>query len=190
MVVLGRPYTIDNKVLNSNLPAILRQQGAVAIPVDCYPLETDIPVFNDIFWLQGQRNLRAAYQIRRTEGVYGVWCSNYACGPDSFLLHFCAHLMQHKPFTVIETDGHSGDAGTKTRIEAFLYCARQDRQARRERPAPGCLTALERDNRALFEVRDHGERLPRPRRHADAPKPAWPHPRKRRRTSSRTVSSD
>ncbi len=163
VVVLGRPYTIYNKVLNSNVPAILRQQGAVAIPVDCYPLDSDIPVFNDIFWFHGQRNLKAAYQIRRTENVYGVWCSNYACGPDSFLLHFCSHLMEHKPFTVIETDGHSGDAGTKTRIEAFLYCARQDRLAGGNRPRPGSLQELERDRRTLFEVRDHGERLLIPR---------------------------
>ena len=163
VVVLGRPYTIYNTVLNSNVPAILRQQGAIAIPVDCYPLESDIPVFNDIFWFHGQRNLRAAYQLRRSEGVYGVWCSNYACGPDSFLLHFCLHLMEHKPFTVIETDGHSGDAGTKTRIEAFLYCVGQDRLCRAERPAPGSLTELERDRRTLFEVRDRGERVLVPR---------------------------
>lgn len=163
VVVLGRPYTIYNKVLNSNVPAILRQQGAVAIPVDCYPLEAETPVFNDIYWFHGQRNLRAAHQIRRTEGVYAVWCSNYACGPDSFLLHFSARLMEHKPFTVIETDGHSGDAGTKTRIEAFLYCVRQDRLAKRERPRPGSLKGLEADNRTLYEVRDRGERLLIPR---------------------------
>ena len=30
--------------------------------------------------------------------------------------------MENKPFSIIETDGHTGDAGTKTRIEAFLYC--------------------------------------------------------------------
>ena len=30
VVVLGRPYTIYNKVLNSNVPALLREQGAMA----------------------------------------------------------------------------------------------------------------------------------------------------------------
>jgi hypothetical protein len=33
--------------------------------------------------------------------------------------------MGGKPFAVIETDGHAGDGGTKTRIEAFLYCVRE-----------------------------------------------------------------
>ncbi|MCX7722606.1 MAG: acyl-CoA dehydratase activase-related protein, partial [Verrucomicrobiae bacterium] len=126
VVVLGRPYTIYNHVLNSNVPALLREQGAIPIPVDCYPVQPDAPVFGDIYWGYSQRILRAAHQIRRTQGVYSIFCSNYSCGPDSFTLHFYNYIMEGKPFAVIETDGHSGDAGTKTRIEAFLYCAQQD----------------------------------------------------------------
>ena len=37
--------------------------------------------------------------------------------------------MAGKPFAVIETDGHSGDAGTRTRVEAFLHCVEEDRRA-------------------------------------------------------------
>jgi predicted nucleotide-binding protein (sugar kinase/HSP70/actin superfamily) len=130
VVVLGRSYTICNTVLNSNVPALLREQGAVAIPVDCYPLDPSVAVFDPIFWGHGQRSIRAAHQIRRTPGVYGVTCSNYSCGPDSFLLHFYAYAMEGKPFAVIETDGHAGDAGTKTRIEAFLHCVHGDLEAK------------------------------------------------------------
>jgi len=129
VVVLGRPYTIYNPVLNSNVPVILREQGAIGIPLDCYPVAPDVPVFGDMYWSHGQRILRAAHQIRRTPGQYAVYCSNYACGPDSFNLHFFAHIMAGRPFAIVETDGHSGDAGTKTRLEAFLHCVVQDRQA-------------------------------------------------------------
>ena len=129
VVVLGRPYTIYNPVLNSNVPALLREQGAMPIPVDCYPVPAEVPVVEGVYWGYGQRSLRAAHALRRAPGVFGVWCSNYSCGPDSFNLHFFAHGMEGKPFAVIETDGHSGDAGTKTRVEAFLYCARQHLQA-------------------------------------------------------------
>jgi predicted CoA-substrate-specific enzyme activase len=132
VVVLGRPYTIYNKVLNSNVPALLAEQGALAIPVDCYPVDDDVPVFHDVYWTHSQVNLRAAHQIRRSDGVYAVFCSNYSCGPDSFTLHFFSYMMENKPFAVIETDGHSGDAGTKTRIEAFLYCVEGDRRLSRE----------------------------------------------------------
>ncbi len=128
VVVLGRAYTIYNTVLNSNVPNLLREQGAIAIPVDCYPIGAETPVFEDLYWGNGQINIRAAHQIRRTDGVYSLFCSNYSCGPDSFNLHFFSHVMENKPFAIIETDGHSGDAGTKTRIEAFLHCVHGDRQ--------------------------------------------------------------
>lgn len=126
VVVLGRPYTIYNDVLNSNVPVILRSLGAMPIPVDCLPVSDDVPVFEQQYWAHTQRNLRAAEWVRRNPGVYSVFCSNYACGPDSFTLHFFAYIMQGKPFAVVETDGHSGDAGTKTRMEAFLYCVDSD----------------------------------------------------------------
>lgn len=122
VIVVGRSYTIHNAVLNANVPNILREQGALAIPLDCYPIEDDIPVFPEIYWSSSQCILRAAHQIRRSPGQYAVYCSNYSCGPDSFTLHFFSYILENKPFTIIETDGHSGDAGTKTRIEAFLYC--------------------------------------------------------------------
>ena len=42
-------------------------------------------------------------------------------------------MMEGKPFSIIETDGHSGDAGTKTRVEAFLHCVEEDRRAAQSR---------------------------------------------------------
>ncbi len=129
VVVLGRTYTIHNEVLNSNVPSILREQGSIAIPVDCLPVPEDAPLFDDVFWGYSRRILRAAWQARRMPGVYSIFCSNYSCGPDSFTVHTYAWLMEGKPFAIIETDGHSGDAGTKTRVEAFLHCVREDLRA-------------------------------------------------------------
>jgi predicted CoA-substrate-specific enzyme activase len=167
VVVLGRPYTIYNKVLNSNVPAILREQGAMAIPVDCYPIEDGVPVYEDMYWGHGQRNLRAAHQIRRTPGLYSVYCSNYSCGPDSFNLHFYAYLMEGRPFAVLETDGHSGDAGTKTRIEAFLHCVRSDLAEHRE-GAPNDLVRIEKNKDDFGHIRRTRERLLVPRMGAGA----------------------
>jgi predicted nucleotide-binding protein (sugar kinase/HSP70/actin superfamily) len=126
VVVLGRAYTLHDEVLSSNLPALLREQGAVAIPVDCFPVADEAPLVPGAFWSYTQRILRAAHEIRRTPGLYAIFASNYACGPDSFTLHHAARLMQGKPFAIVETDGHAGDAGTKTRVEAFLHCVRED----------------------------------------------------------------
>ncbi len=171
VVVLGRAYTIYNDVLNANVPALLREQGAIAIPVDCCPVESGVPVFRDMFWGYSQTNLRVSHQIRATPGVYSLFCSNYSCGPDSFNLHFYAYIMDGKPFAVIETDGHSGDAGTKTRIEAFLYCVEMDRRAGHASSArpQKQLTSLEQDIFTLEDVKRSGHRLLIPAMGPNAP---------------------
>ncbi|MHB8879647.1 MAG: acyl-CoA dehydratase activase-related protein, partial [Myxococcaceae bacterium] len=163
VVVLGREYTIHNEVLNSNVPAILREQGAIAIPVDCYRLDDDVPVFQAMFWGHGQRNLRAAHQIRRTPGLYSLFCSNYSCGPDSFSIHFYSYIMEGRPFAIIETDGHSGDAGTKTRVEAFLHCVHEDLKAAPGEKAPNSFKMIELDRETLSDIRRRDERVLIPR---------------------------
>ncbi|MBK8480688.1 MAG: CoA activase [Proteobacteria bacterium] len=165
VVVLGRAYTLHNRVLNSNVPAIVREQGAIAIPVDCYPIDTEVPVYKDMFWGYGQRILRAAHQLRRKPGEYSIFCSNYSCGPDSFNLHFFAYLMEGKPFAIIETDGHSGDAGTKTRVEAFLYCVHEDLRSSElaTTAAARDLTTIEEKKAQLPDIRAAKERVLIPR---------------------------
>jgi predicted nucleotide-binding protein (sugar kinase/HSP70/actin superfamily) len=158
VVVLGRTYTIHDAVLNSNVPALLREQGALAIPLDAFPVPAEAPTFPNMYWGHGQRILRAAWAIRRQAGTYALFASNYSCGPDSFTLPLFGALMEGKPFAVIETDGHSGDAGTKTRVEAFLHCVHEHVRDGRDRPARPTerLTVASRTAR---DVRDSGARV-------------------------------
>jgi predicted nucleotide-binding protein (sugar kinase/HSP70/actin superfamily) len=162
VVVLGRSYTIHNDVLNSHVPSIVREQGAIAIPVDCWPVPDDAPVFEDVFWGYGQRILRAAWHLRREPDVYAIFCSNYSCGPDSFTVHAFAWLMEGRPFAIIETDGHAGDAGTKTRVEAFLHCVKEDQRAPGARPPPDA-TRLTVNPRTLLDLAREGARMLVPR---------------------------
>ncbi|MBI2390839.1 MAG: CoA activase [Deltaproteobacteria bacterium] len=154
VAILGRPYTIYNDVLNSNVPSILRSLGALPIPVDCLPVSDDLPIYDAQYWGYTQRNLRAADQVRRTPGLYSVFCSNYACGPDSFTLRFYSYMMQGKPSAVIETDGHSGDAGTRTRMEAFLFCVDADLESGASLQAPRTdFARLDRQSVTMGEVK-------------------------------------
>ncbi|MGA2449449.1 MAG: BadF/BadG/BcrA/BcrD ATPase family protein [Polyangiaceae bacterium] len=164
VAVLGRPYTIHNDVLNSNVPSILRSLGAMPIPVDCLPNPPGSPTYHDQYWAFSQRNLRAADTVRRTPGLYSVFCSNYACGPDSFTLQFYTYVMRGKPFAVVETDGHSGDAGTKTRMEAFLYCVDTDmRTGASTRAQRTDITAHERAGASLRDARERDATVLLPR---------------------------
>jgi predicted CoA-substrate-specific enzyme activase len=158
VVVLGRAYTIHDDVLNSNVPALLREQGALAIPADCFPVADATPLVQGAFWSYTHRILRAAHEIRRTPGLYSIFTSNYACGPDSFTLHHYTRLMEGKPFAIIETDGHAGDAGTKTRVEAFLHCVREDLRSGASVSAPAA-PLLAMNARTLPDIAALGSRV-------------------------------
>ena len=138
------------------MPAILREQGAIGIPADCLPLDKETPLFDDMYWGYGQMILRAAHQVRRMAGVYALYCSNYSCGPDSFNLHFAAYAMAGKPFAVIETDGHSGDAGTRTRVEAFLHCVEEDRRAAKADAVLNHFERIQFSGQGIGELRSRG----------------------------------
>lgn len=121
VTVLGHPYIIYSSLLSAGIPEVIHEKGAIALPAECYPLTNNSPTLEDIYWGYGQRLLRVAFEVRRNPNVFPLWLSVYSCGPDSFLLHFFQYLSRGKPYTILETDAYTGQAGFKTRIEAFLY---------------------------------------------------------------------
>lgn len=121
VVVLGHPYIINSSLFSAGISEVIQENGAIALPAECYPSEGIAPNLDNIYWGYGHRLLQTAFEIRRKPGVYPLWLSVYSCGPDSFLLHFFQYLSQDKPYTILESDAYTGQAGFKTRIEAFLY---------------------------------------------------------------------
>ncbi len=121
VVVLGHPYIINSPLLSAGIAETIQEKAAIAIPADCYPLEGKAPNLDNIYWGYGHRLLNVAFEARRQSGVYPLWLSVYSCGPDSFLIHFFQYLSQGKPYTILESDAYTGQAGFKTRIEVFLY---------------------------------------------------------------------
>jgi activator of 2-hydroxyglutaryl-CoA dehydratase/predicted nucleotide-binding protein (sugar kinase/HSP70/actin superfamily) len=159
VVVLGRSYNIYSPVLNSNVFEILRELGAIAVGVDCLPVPDDVPPHPGVYWASCQRNLRAIEHVRRTPGLHAVYCSNYSCGPDSFIQHLYARAMEGHPAVVLESDGHSGDAGAKTRLAVFLDCVAADRNpGRQAAPAPELRSVMGRVSHAT-NARARGELL-------------------------------
>ncbi|MFH0856673.1 MAG: BadF/BadG/BcrA/BcrD ATPase family protein [bacterium] len=124
ILVCGRLYTICNPILNSGIPQTIQESGAIALPIDCYPVKKDRQIFEIMYWGEGQRNLRAVLNTFEEDNIYPVWISNYICGPDSFLEHFFKYISKSYPHMNLETDGHSGTAGFVTRVEAFLHTCR------------------------------------------------------------------
>jgi predicted nucleotide-binding protein (sugar kinase/HSP70/actin superfamily) len=114
-----------------NLPEKLRDLDVLAIPLDFLPLKSlarevgyDHP---NMYWKSGQKIMCAARMIASDPRLFGLYVTNFSCGPDSYLLKFFSKETEGKPFLTLEIDEHSADAGIITRCEAFIDTIRSAR---------------------------------------------------------------
>ncbi|MCJ7615544.1 MAG: activase, partial [Desulfobacterales bacterium] len=62
----------------------------------------------------------ASKVVKSHPQLFGVYITNFSCGPDSFIVGYFRNYMGRKPSLTLELDSHIADAGLETRIEAFL----------------------------------------------------------------------
>jgi len=124
IVIVGRAYNTCDPGMTLNLPEKLRELGMLAIPIDFLPLKSMakevISVHPNMYWKAGQKILAAAEMIANDPRLFGLYLTNFGCGPDSYLLKFFSKETEGKPFLTIEIDEHSADVGIITRCEAFI----------------------------------------------------------------------
>jgi predicted CoA-substrate-specific enzyme activase len=122
MVLVGRPYNAFDPGMNLNVHRKLRHLGVLAMPMDFLPMDEveDLEDIKPMFWRFGQKILGVGEHIRQDPCLYGIFITNFGCGPDSFIQHFFRDRMRGKPYLEIEIDEHSADVGASTRLEAFL----------------------------------------------------------------------
>jgi activator of 2-hydroxyglutaryl-CoA dehydratase/predicted nucleotide-binding protein (sugar kinase/HSP70/actin superfamily) len=134
IVVCGPLHVIHERVVNAGIPRLLREQGVLALPMDCYPIPPHVPRMPRIVWSESNRALRTAVAARQRGDVYPLLLTSFGCGPGSFLEQLFCQLMEGYPHTVVESDGHGGTAGYTTRVQAFLHTVRN--HDRRSSPPP------------------------------------------------------
>jgi predicted nucleotide-binding protein (sugar kinase/HSP70/actin superfamily) len=125
VLVSGHLHVICDRSINANIPMLLRQNGAMAIPVDCFPIDPATPAVEKAYWGDDNRALRGAICARELGDVFPLMLASFGCGPSSFTEQIFQALMQGHPHTILESDGHGGAAGYVTRIQAFLQSVRQ-----------------------------------------------------------------
>jgi predicted CoA-substrate-specific enzyme activase len=122
IVLVGRPYNLYDRTISLNIPTKLREYyGINLIPIDFIPLEgIDVRDVNDsMFWDFGMKILKTARFVSQNPRLDLIYITNFKCGPDSYIKHFVNDALR-KPFLVLQFDGHSNDAGSITRCEAYL----------------------------------------------------------------------
>ncbi len=119
VVLFGRPYNALVKDGNMGIPEKLASRGYKVIPYDFLPLEGEAPQ-HKMYWSMGQTILKAAKLVSRHPQLFGVFVTNFSCGPDSFVVGYFRDIMGSKPSLTLELDSHTADAGIDTRIDAFI----------------------------------------------------------------------
>ena len=91
IVLLGRPYNINDAGSNLNIPTKLRTlYGVNVIPMDCLPFRgTDIQDINDnMYWGYGRKILQASRFVSKEPNLRLIYITNFKCGPDSYIKQF------------------------------------------------------------------------------------------------------
>lgn len=140
--VCGPLHVIHDPVINAGIPRLLRENGALALPMDCYPLPADVHPLPRMPWSDARAALRTALAARERGDTYPLLLSSFGCNPASFGEQLFTALLEGHPHTTLESDGHGGTAGYTTRVQAFLHTVRRH-DGRPSRTAESRLRMLE-----------------------------------------------
>ncbi|MFO7965382.1 MAG: acyl-CoA dehydratase activase-related protein [Desulfobacterales bacterium] len=126
VVLFCRSYNGFPQEAHMGIPHKLASRGVPVIPWDFLDASSEESKHH-MYWGVGQRLMKAARLVQRHPRLFGVFITNFSCGPDSFLVGYFRDIMGRKPSLTLELDSHTADAGLETRIEAFLdivaaYC--------------------------------------------------------------------
>lgn len=152
VVLLGRPYTALDPVMNKDIPRKFSALGVKTFYQDMLPtndFETDDRVREFLEWNHwkfGEDILRAAAYVAQKPAVYPVFLTAFKCSPDSFLLTYFREMMdaRGKPYLILQIDEHGSDVGYGTRVESAVEAFRNHLHAeeskRAKKTGPSVLT--------------------------------------------------
>jgi len=122
VVLLARSYMSQDTGANLGIAEKLAQLGVVPIPLDFLPLNSvNAKDYSDRpYWYYENKYIAGAAITASDPQLYGLWLTNFGCGPNSFIIHIVEDMMGGKPLGQLEMDEHAAEAGIVTRLEAFV----------------------------------------------------------------------
>ncbi|HHW31005.1 MAG TPA: hypothetical protein GXX20_04915 [Clostridiaceae bacterium] len=132
IAVIGHVYNLYDSYINMNLIGKLRENRINIITLDMVEgkdiLEKARTLNKEMFWNFGSKAIGGVMHLLEEGGLDGIiYVMSFGCGVDSFVCDLIERKVRRKgniPFTVITMDEHSGEAGMRTRIEAFIDMVR------------------------------------------------------------------
>ncbi|MDI3524195.1 MAG: hypothetical protein PWQ27_962 [Kosmotoga sp.] len=123
IVLFGRSYNAFSSHANMGIPEKFASRGVLIVNLDALPYESD-EGYSNMYWTWGEMITKTARYVKKHPKLFGVYITNFSCGPDSFIISYFRDIMGDKPSLILELDSHTADAGIETRIEAFIDVAK------------------------------------------------------------------
>ena len=122
VVLFARSYMSQDAGANLGIAEKLAQLGVVPIPLDFLSLKSvNARDYSDRpYWYYENKYIAGADITASDPQLYGLWLTNFGCGPNSFIIHIVEDIMGDKPLGQLEIDEHAAEAGIVTRLEAFV----------------------------------------------------------------------
>jgi len=138
VVLFARSYMSQDAGANLGIAEKLAQLGVVPIPLDFLPLKSvNAKDYSDRpYWFYENKYIAGADITASDPQLYGLWLSNFGCGPNSFIIHIVEDIMGGKPLGQLEIDEHAAEAGIVTRLEAFVDTIQGFAQSAEKQEAP------------------------------------------------------
>jgi predicted nucleotide-binding protein (sugar kinase/HSP70/actin superfamily) len=128
IAVVGYPYAIYDDYINGRILSLLEKENVRVYTQDMLSDKMmnrqarNLP--KSMFWYFSNRAVYGALHFMQQKNIDGIiHITAFACGPDSIvdrLLEIEARRHGQMPYLSIAVDEHTGDAGVRTRVEAFL----------------------------------------------------------------------
>lgn len=132
IAVIGHVYNLYDSYINMDLIGKLRENNINIITIDMIEgrdiIQKARTLNKEMFWYFGSRAIGGVLHLLEEGKLDGIiYVMSFGCGVDSFICDLIERKVRRKgniPFTVLTMDEHSGEAGMRTRIEAFIDMVR------------------------------------------------------------------
>jgi len=116
IILVGRSYNAFPVETSQSIPKKLASMGVTVIPFDFLDKDTA----EDMPWFFANYAQKALELTQEYDNLFLLYINSFSCTIDAFVQNHVRNEMDTKPYLILELDAHTADAGTQTRLEAFL----------------------------------------------------------------------
>lgn len=156
ILLVGRSYNVFPPETSQLIPKKLASMGVTVIPFDFL----DKYEVDDIPWYFANYAKVAIDLAKNNDNLFLLYINSFSCTIDAFIQNYVKSEMSSKPFLLLELDSHTADAGTQTRLEAFLEIIDNFQKiTEKTKTKPFQISRVEKTNGKIEVITSNGMRL-------------------------------